>query len=104
MVKTCAKNGRHKYCITALTWRLEGRKKVGRPNVLGWSSWNRNRGKWKECTASVCATRLKEDSLDRSGEFKRDVKLKDLPAITAVRPAMTIPIPGGSSDTFECLY
>ena len=61
-------------CITALTWKPEGRRKVGRPrttwrrtvekerNVLGWKSWNeakrvaRNRGSWKESTATLWAT------------------------------------------------
>ena len=66
-------------CITALTWKPEGRRKVGRPrttlrrtvekerNVLGWKSWNeakrvvRNRGNWKESTATLWATGPEED-------------------------------------------
>ncbi len=57
--------------MTALTWRPEGRRKVGCPrttwrrtvekerNKLGWNSWNqakhiaRNRGNWKERTAAL---------------------------------------------------
>ena len=57
--------------ITALTWKPEGRRKVGRPrttwrrtrekegNEFGWKSWNeakkvaKNRENWKEGTATL---------------------------------------------------
>ena len=72
-------------CVTALTWKPEGRRKVGRPrttrrrtvekerNELGWKSWNeakrvaRNRGSWKESTATLWATGPEED---RWGEVR----------------------------------
>ena len=67
------------HCITAMTWKPEGRRKVGRPRTtwrrtvekerkeLGWRTWNeakhvaKNRGNWRDCTAALWATRPEED-------------------------------------------
>ena len=68
----------NKHCVTAMTWKPEGRRKVGRPRttwrrtvdkerkVMGWSSWAEarqvahNRVQWRECTAALWALRPEE--------------------------------------------
>jgi hypothetical protein len=67
------------HCMTALSWKPEGRRKVGRPRTtwrrtiekerkqLGWRTWNEakqvasDRTDWRECTAALWATRPEED-------------------------------------------
>jgi len=66
-------------CRTALTWKPEGKRRVGRPRTtwrrtvegerkeLGWSSWNvartiaRDRLNWRESTAALWTTGTEED-------------------------------------------
>ena len=73
------------YCMTALTWAPEGRRKVGSPktmwrrtvekerNALGWKSWGvakpiaRDRMHWRTESAALRATGPKED---RWGEVR----------------------------------
>lgn len=68
------------HCTIALTWRPEGKRKVGRPKTTwrrtvererkqgGWKTWNearesaRARDKWKQSVMALCATRHEEDS------------------------------------------
>ena len=66
-------------CETALTWKPEGRRKVGRPKttwrstienerrILGWNSWNEarrvaaDRASWRRFTSALWATGPEED-------------------------------------------
>ncbi len=65
--------------MTAMTWTLEGRRKVGRPKTtwrrtveserqeLGWKSWNaakpvaEDRVRWRESIAALWSTGTEED-------------------------------------------
>ena len=69
----------NKHCMTAMTWKPEGRRRVGRPkttwrrtvekerNDFGWQSWNeaklvaRDRANWRDNTAALWATWPEED-------------------------------------------
>ena len=71
----------YRHCMAAMTWKPEGRRRVGRPkttwrrtveierNSLGWRSWNEakrvasDRMNWRECTAALWDTRPEEDTV-----------------------------------------
>ena len=69
----------NKICVTALTWKPEGKRRVGRPkttwrrtvenerNNLGWNGWGaartlaRDRSKWNSYIRALCASGHEED-------------------------------------------